>query len=110
MKLKLTLDEARILVTRALNLPSDTEIVFARRPNRNMPEIRSLIQSIDGMDYRASGKIPAIKRFREVVATAGLAEAKWTVENWETVRTFMLTKKRFPTFTGNYNDGTMAVA
>lgn len=108
MKLKLTLAEAKILVLRALNLPSDTEIVFTKIPNK-MPEVRRLISDIEDLEYRSSGKIAAIKRFRETVP-AGLAdEAKWAVENWDTVKAFMLKKKRLPNFSGDYHGGTLTM-
>lgn len=108
MKLKLNLDEARILVLRALNLPSDTELVFTRIPSL-LPEVRRLIKDIEDMEYRSSGKISAIKRFRESVSGFGLAEAKWAVENWDTVKSFMQKKKRFPKFTGDYHGGTLTM-
>lgn len=107
MKLKLTLAEAKILVLRALNLPSDTELVFTKVPSK-MPEVKRLIEDIEDLEYRTSGKIAAIKRFRETVP-CGLAEAKWAVENWNTVKTFMLNKKRLPNFSGDHYGGTLTV-
>ncbi len=108
MKLKLTVAEAKILVLRALNLPSDTEIVFTKIPSK-MPEVRRLIEEIERLDYKSSGKILAIKKFREIVPT-GLAESKWAVENWDTVKAFMLKNKRLPLITGNYNVGTLVMS
>jgi len=107
MKLKLTLAEAKILILRTLNLPSDTELVFTRVPNV-LPEIRRLIKDIEALEYRSSEKITAIKRFREMVP-GGLVEAKWAVENWDTIKDFMLKKKRLPKFSGDYNSGTLTI-
>ena len=104
MKLKVTPEEAIILVKRALNLPSDTEVVITRAKSAGkLREIRDLIAEIDSLDYSASDKITAIKRFREKVPS-GLAEAKWSIENWPKVKEFMLKKRRWPLFDGRYSD------
>lgn len=109
MKLKITLEEARVLVLRSLNLPTDTEITITRGTATVIPEIRKLINDIESMDYQSSGKISAIKRFR-VAADTGLAESKWVVENWDKVKSFMLKKRRFPIFTGAYHNGTLSLS
>jgi ribosomal protein L7/L12 len=101
MKLKVTTEEAIILVKRALNLPSDTEVVITRFKPNQLKEVRALIAEIESLDYSASDKIRAIKRFREVVG-GGLAEAKWSIENWSKVKEFMLKKRRWPLFDGRY--------
>lgn len=97
--------EARVLVLRALNLPADTELVFSRKPNHN-PQVTLLIQEIDAMDYNFSGKIQAIKKFREKVVGTGLAEAKWAVEHWAEVKNWMKKNSRLPKFEGIYSNGT----
>lgn len=107
MKLKLTFDEAKIIVLRSLNLSSDTEIVFTKPPSK-MPEVRRLIRDIEKFEYRSCGKIAAIRRFRETVPVI-FSEAKWSVENWDTVKAFMLNNKRLPNFNGDYHSGTLTV-
>lgn len=106
MKLKLSLAEAKILVLRALNLPADTEIVFSRKALPD-PRVAKLIAEIEALDYVASDKIAAIKRFREVVSGLGLAEAKWSVENWAKVKAWMKENGRLPKFNGDYHSGTL---
>jgi ribosomal protein L7/L12 len=73
-----------------------------------MPEIRRLIKDIENLKYDGSERIQAIKKFREIVPS-GLAEAKWSVENWNTVKAFVLKNKRFPKFTGDYGCGTLTM-
>lgn len=109
MKLKLTQDEAKSYILRHLGLPADTEVSIVSNPKPALdPKVVDMIDDINDMDYPYSQKIQAIKRFREVVP-CGLAEAKWAVENWSRVVSFIDKNKRVPKFEGIYGDGTLVM-
>ncbi len=100
MKLTITLAEAHSLVRQALSLPVDTEVTISRNINPNRtPSVRKrladLVEEIDGLRWARDEKIPAIKRFREVVSS-GLFEAKWAIENWPEVKGWIVKNRRIP--------------
>lgn len=98
MKLKITKSEAIILIRRALNLPVDCVVTIVRDTNP-LPKKRSmnrmLVDKIDKLRYSTDQKLEAIKTFRETVPST-LTEAKWAIENWHVVRTWLITNRRLP--------------
>jgi ribosomal protein L7/L12 len=106
MKLKITTEEAVILIKRALNLPADIEVTITKAPTGVIKVFKSLVSQIEALNYQCSSKIQAIKIFREVTFS-GLAEAKWAIENWATYKAWVLKNKRWPKFGGSYNNFTL---
>jgi hypothetical protein len=105
MKLTITNQEALTLIKKSLGLPLDTEIVIEDA----LPEpFKTLIEGIDSLDYEGSQKIAAIKFFR-THCPSSIAEAKRAVENWITVKSWIIKHKQLPTKFGdneyNFNVG-----
>lgn len=97
MKLKLTLAQASAVLRQHFNLPADAEIVIQRPPSVGPLAIRTLIKDIENMAYEGHQKIEAIKLFRSAAVGSGLADAKYSIENWPTVKAWLMKKRRFPT-------------
>lgn len=102
MKLKLSFEQAAEVIRSNFNLPADAEIVIQRSNKGPFAPLRQMITDINGMRYQTDEKIPAIKRYREVVPNTGLAEAKWAIENWDKVRSWILKNRRAPICSGIY--------
>ena len=96
MKLKLTLTEAQDVIRRFYSLPSDAVVTITHPRNGPFAPLRKLIEDIDAMAYLSHQKIAAISRYRETVS-CGLCEAKMTVENWPTVKAYILKNLHTPT-------------
>ena len=101
MKIKITIEEITRLIQSTYNLPADTKVVIVRKTSTPY-EVTKLIEDITALNFQ-NQKIPAIKRFRELVPS-GLAEAKWAVENWPTVTAWLKTNKRIPKFMGGWDN------
>ena len=114
MKIKLTTTEAHTIIRTYLNLAAEVEVTITKartkvdKIDRLIPNLANMIRDIDRLDINGGDKIPAIKRFRETI-DCGLAEAKWVIENWSKVKSFIIKNNRRPEFVGHYGSGTLNI-
>ena len=110
MKLTLNATEAAPIVRKALFLPEGTtvEVIGTNVPSGEPAGVREqlrilanrAIREVERLGYSPINKIPAIKLLRELTPY-GLAQAKWAIENFETVRDFVEANGRFPVLEGD---------
>lgn len=105
MKLTLNAAEAAPFVRKFLFLPEGTtvEIIGDNVPSGKPVDVREqlrilanrAVREVERFGYSPINKIPAIKLLRELTPY-GLAQSKWAIENFETVREFVENNGRFP--------------
>jgi len=105
MKLTLTKSEAVSMILNNLGLATTVEVVITEEPNI----YQNLIEEIDKMAYSTADKIKAIKRFREVIP-CDLINAKWAIEHWNTVYSWISQHEKAPHFTGDYHNNSIRLS
>ena len=98
MKLTLTIKDVKAAVFAKYNMPEDSMLeILEKEPEPPMDVmVDAAIRAVEQFDYMHSQKIAAIKAYRTVVPSSGLAEAKWIIENWSTWKGCALKKGALP--------------
>lgn len=104
MKLTLSLAEIKTIVAAHYRISGNFDLEISGQTSL-AGTLFDRIRNEIGLFVSVQNKISAIKGLREIARSfglkIGLAEAKWSVENWTDFLTFVQRENRFPVFVQN---------